>query len=506
VVGFDLLSAVALGSGLLALVGPAVARALAPRSAGSQGQAGSAALAGWVPRAAIAGGASGLLAVALLLAAVPPGSRGRLSPQVGYLAVWAAVQLAAGLAARRHGLRAGLAALVCLAGAAAFFSADVLTIHLVTTRPYDLGFPAPTLAPRPWSRIVLLFAYEVLASVSTWSFVSLALSGGGPGRGGAGEDRWRRAVLLGLLFLAPEQVVAFLLGLAVLRHQAVTWAVLMAGDVARLWFVATGMTVGLVVVALVTAWRLHRGAATPGARRVRAGLALGGLALAAGLTYGGSVMVWRFTLHMGLIAAGFALLALVAAALPRGVHCLRLGTALVALLALGLTAASWNLALRRYLYKNHVLARIEAPAASLPADPVVRGRLVAQRAGCFACHGEDGMAVRPNPGDPTALVPSWASARFARTFGPPHSQERLMLLLWEGQYAYRIRYYPQGGDWSVAYDTADNVFNVPAWNGIITRPELRDLVAYLRYLADPEAAAAPVESARRGRSLAGGAG
>ena len=38
---------------------------------------------------------------------------------------------------------------------------------------------------------------------------------------------------------------------------------------------------------------------------------------------------------------------------------------------------------------------------------VVRGRAVAERSGCFACHGDGGARPIPNPGAKTGEVPSW---------------------------------------------------------------------------------------------------
>jgi mono/diheme cytochrome c family protein len=42
------------------------------------------------------------------------------------------------------------------------------------------------------------------------------------------------------------------------------------------------------------------------------------------------------------------------------------------------------------------------------AGAVPRGREIAQRMGCFACHGADGAHPIPNPGSKTGDVPGWA--------------------------------------------------------------------------------------------------
>jgi mono/diheme cytochrome c family protein len=58
-----------------------------------------------------------------------------------------------------------------------------------------------------------------------------------------------------------------------------------------------------------------------------------------------------------------------------------------------------------------------AAAGALPAaraywrsresNPLTRGRLIAERKGCFACHGPEGTAGIPNPGAKGDQVPAW---------------------------------------------------------------------------------------------------
>lgn len=58
----------------------------------------------------------------------------------------------------------------------------------------------------------------------------------------------------------------------------------------------------------------------------------------------------------------------------------------------------------------HVLSRMSLPAAGTPER---RGLELAERWGCFSCHGPAGSGGLPNPGSFTGFVPGWYGADFA---------------------------------------------------------------------------------------------
>lgn len=111
--------------------------------------------------------------------------------------------------------------------------------------------------------------------------------------------------------------------------------------------------------------------------------------------------------------------------------------------------------------------------------PVQRGRAIAERMGCFGCHGPDGMVGIPNPGDGGGTVPSWS-----------------------------------GGSWMMYNDTEEDIrswildghppshmpdpaalLRMPPYGGHLTEAETDDLVAFVLAVSqfgvidDPKAAA-----------------
>lgn len=103
--------------------------------------------------------------------------------------------------------------------------------------------------------------------------------------------------------------------------------------------------------------------------------------------------------------------------------------------------------------------------------PRDRGRLVAERLACWACHGEGLSAGVANPNAaPNGTVPGISSA-FVDL-----GEESLKRKILDGSSPSRL----EAGD-------APPPFNCPAWKEAIDAPELEDLVAYLGSLV-PESA------------------
>ena len=63
---------------------------------------------------------------------------------------------------------------------------------------------------------------------------------------------------------------------------------------------------------------------------------------------------------------------------------------------------------------DHLVAYVRATAAAEePEDPSARhGRLVAERLGCFRCHGPGGRGAGSNPGSLKGYIPSWDGRDF----------------------------------------------------------------------------------------------
>ncbi len=368
-------------------------------------------------------------------------------------------------------------------GSAALLLVDRVAEGALLASPVSLPFPAPLHPASVWGATVWFLLHQLLAGGGTAGFL-LAAAGAVSGDGGRARLLGASGAAAGLLFLVPQPVVGYYYCEELLRHYTPAWAMLMGGGTRHLWYDATSLAAALLAAALVGV------AATclfprRGGRVVRVGVAAGLLLVAGGiaaaLVYGGTIMVPAFTWEMGEaailgLAAGLA----VAAVSLRG---LLLGLAGLSLATLALMGASWVQADTLLAYKNHLVDRPPAPVAVGRSRQIVQGEQLARFVGCFTCHGEAGSARRPNPGDPYQAVPAWNSPAFAATFGGGESgRQKLMTLLWEGQYAYRREYYPSGNDWSVRFHTFDNRYDVPAWNGILTKRQMGYLVTYIQSL------------------------
>lgn len=122
------------------------------------------------------------------------------------------------------------------------------------------------------------------------------------------------------------------------------------------------------------------------------------------------------------------------------------------------------------------------------SSPALRGRKVAERTGCFACHGPEGAVGLPNPGSAAGRVPSWDAGTMA-------------------QYVKREEEF---FEWVLLGETRDSagkgetvgtsLVPMPAYEGILSEKQTGDLVAYLKAVSgwDP----AMGDSAYEGRKAA----
>lgn len=149
---------------------------------------------------------------------------------------------------------------------------------------------------------------------------------------------------------------------------------------------------------------------------------------------------------------------------------LRLLVWILALLALGEGAALGFLALRSHW---------QSTAAG---TAVQRGRQVAERMGCFGCHGPAGGAGIPNPGADEA-VPSWSDGT-GMMYNDKEEDVRTWIL--EGHAAGHL---PE----------PEALLKMPAFKGRLADSELDDLVAYVLTLMQLNP---PAGKAGEGREVA----
>ncbi|MDA8146914.1 MAG: c-type cytochrome [Thermaerobacter sp.] len=347
-------------------------------------------------------------------------------------------------------------------------------------KAYPLPFAAPNYPVSSWGAAAWFWLHQVLAGGGAAGF--LAGAAGALSRDPArGRALGVTGVAAGLWFLLPQPMVGYYYCEQLLFHYTSAWGMLMGGGVRHLWYYTSWLVVAFFAAALagVAATRLLPWHGGRGGRLwMAAGLVLATAGLVWSLIYGGSIMVPEFTWEMGQAAAvGFVAGGLLAVVSVRGLF---LGLGILSMTVLVLMGIAWAQADALLAYKNHLAVRPTFPVAVTRKAQIARGEELARFAGCFTCHGAAGSAYRPNPGDPTQLVPAWNSPEFAATFGGPNGRKKLWTVLWEGQYAYRMRYYPAGNDWSVRFNTIDNYYNVPAWNGILSRREMGYLITYIR--------------------------
>lgn len=135
-----------------------------------------------------------------------------------------------------------------------------------------------------------------------------------------------------------------------------------------------------------------------------------------------------------------------------------------------------------------VLEQVRSPQTSAAQ----RGQALAQKFGCFGCHGPDGMGGVPNPGAAEGEIPP---LRAAATL-PSYVQSEAELLEW-------VR---DGKPQRLVKSPAPSrpLIEMPAYGAELSANELSDIVAYLEVIGGYERPADP--EIVRGRSLAHGLG
>ena len=113
-------------------------------------------------------------------------------------------------------------------------------------------------------------------------------------------------------------------------------------------------------------------------------------------------------------------------------------------------------------------------AADLPDDPAIRtGHAVAERLGCFRCHGPGGRGASRNPGSLKGYIPPWDGRDFAELVVDGAELREWIL----GGRPQRLQANPLA-----RFFLDRQAIRMPAFRGFIQEEELRALEAYIGWL------------------------
>jgi mono/diheme cytochrome c family protein len=115
-----------------------------------------------------------------------------------------------------------------------------------------------------------------------------------------------------------------------------------------------------------------------------------------------------------------------------------------------------------------------AAAADVPEDPVARnGHAVAERLGCFGCHGPGGRGAVRNPGSLKGYIPPWDGPDFAELVA---NDSELREWIVSGR-PRRLEANPLA-----RFFLNRQAIRMPAFRGHVTDEELQELQAYIGWL------------------------
>src|SRR5678810_278133 len=119
------------------------------------------------------------------------------------------------------------------------------------------------------------------------------------------------------------------------------------------------------------------------------------------------------------------------------------------------------------------------PERARAASPVLRGAGVAERMGCFSCHGPGGVAGVPNPRSKPGDVPAWVGGNYMMYNESPDEIREWIL---------------DGVPRRLLADEADmrrrgrQLISMPPFRGRMSAGDLDDLVAYVQSVSGAIAA------------------
>jgi len=111
-----------------------------------------------------------------------------------------------------------------------------------------------------------------------------------------------------------------------------------------------------------------------------------------------------------------------------------------------------------------------------PSGPIFDGHEIAERRGCFGCHGPQGRGNAPNPGSLKGYIPSWDGADF-----PELARDEAEVREWilDGS-PRRLR-----ENRLAAFFLGRQVLQMPAYKGRLRDDEVERLLDYVRWLRTP---------------------
>ena len=116
-------------------------------------------------------------------------------------------------------------------------------------------------------------------------------------------------------------------------------------------------------------------------------------------------------------------------------------------------------------------------AADVPENVMARkGRAVAERLGCFRCHGPSGRGAGSNPGSLKGYIPPWDGADFAELVANSGELREWIL----GGRPQRLQ-----ANALARFFLDRQAIRMPAFRGQLTDEELRALEAYIGWLREP---------------------
>jgi mono/diheme cytochrome c family protein len=113
-------------------------------------------------------------------------------------------------------------------------------------------------------------------------------------------------------------------------------------------------------------------------------------------------------------------------------------------------------------------------AADVPEEPAARnGYAIAERLGCFGCHGPGGRGAGSNPGSLKGYIPPWDGPDFAELVANDGELREWIL----GGRPQRLQ-----ANALARFFLDRQAMRMPAFRGHLTEEELRALETYIRWL------------------------